>query len=126
MQIPGHNRFALRCGFPLPSVASMPPALTALMIQLLALLMVTLIAAAASALTQERVAGHFQWALLHGIIAAAIGRRLGMAVWWPPIHLVFAPALVAALTFAWHPLWFLSGFIIFIIEFNIIKIEKQT
>jgi len=90
----------------------MPPALTALMVQILALLMVTLIAAAASALMQERVAGHFQWALLQGIIAAVIARGLGMAVWWPPIHLVFAPALVAALAFALPPLWFFGGFVL--------------
>lgn len=112
MRIPSHNRSALRCGFPPPSVASMPPALTALMIQLLALLTVALIAAAGSVLAQERVAGHFQWALLQGIIAAAIGRRLGMAVWWLPIHLVFAPALIAALAFALPPLWFLAGFVL--------------
>lgn len=112
MPIPGHNRRVGRCGFPLPSVASMPPAITALMIQLLATLMVTLIAAAASALAQEWAAGHLQWALLQGVIAAAISRRLGMAVWWMPIHLVFAPALVAALAFALPPHWFFGGFVL--------------
>lgn len=112
MQIPSHNRSALCCGFPHPAVASMPPALTALMIQLLALLTVALIAAADSALTQDRAAGHFQLALLQGVIAAAIGGRLGMAVWWWPIHLLFAPALVAALAFALSPLWFFGGFVL--------------
>jgi len=112
VRIPSHNRLAGRGGFLPRSVASMPPALTALIVQLLALLTVGLIAAAASALAQERVAGHFQWALLQGIIAAAIGRRLGMAVWWLPIHLAFAPALVAALAFALPPLWFFGGFVL--------------
>jgi SAM-dependent methyltransferase len=90
----------------------MPPALTALMIQLLALSTVALIAAAASALTHERVAGHFPWALLQGIIAAIIGHRFGMAVWWLPLHLLFAPALVTALAFALPPLWFFGGFVL--------------
>ncbi len=106
MQIPNHNRLAVRCGPATLSVASVPPALTALLTQLLALLMVALIAAAAPALTPERLAGYFPWALLQGIIAAAIGHRLGMAIWWLPIHAVFAPALVAALAFALPPLWY--------------------
>ena len=112
MQIPSRNKSAMRCGFPPRSVASLPPALTALLIQLSALLTVALIAATASAFTQEPVAGQFQWALLQGIIAAAIGHRLGLAVWWLPIHLAFTPALVAALSLHLSPLWFLGGFLL--------------
>jgi len=112
VQIPSHNESAPRSGFPPASVGSMSPALTALRVQLLALLTVALIAAAASALTQEWVAGDFQWALLHGTLAALIGHRFGMAVWWLPIHLAFAPALVAALAFALPPLWFFGGFVL--------------
>lgn len=118
MRIPDQNKFAARCGFPPASVAAMPPALTALMTQLLALLTVALIAAAASALMQEGIAGHFQWALLEGIFAAAIGRRLGMAIWWLPIHLVFAPAVVAALAFALPPLWFFGGFVLLVLVYG--------
>lgn len=118
MQIPGDNKSVPRCGFPPASVGSMPPALTALMVQLLALLTVAMIAAAASALTQEWVAGDFRWALLHGTLAALIGHRLGMAVWWLPIHLAFAPALVAALAFALPPLWFFGGFVLLMLVYG--------
>lgn len=84
----------------------------ALLAQSLAMLIVVLIAVAASAMAQGRAPGHFQWALLQGIIAAVIARRLGMAVWWLPIHLAFAPASVAALSLDLHPFWFLGGFLL--------------
>ena len=73
---------------------------------------VALIAAATPALTQGQAPGHLQWALMQGVTAAAIGRWLGMAAWWLPVHLVFAPALVAALALDLPPLWFLGGFLL--------------
>lgn len=98
--IPNHSRPA----------AALPPALPALLAQLLALLIVILTAAAVPA--QAQGPGHLQWALMQGVIAAAIGHRLGMAVWWLPVHLAFTPAVVTALAFDLSPLWFLGGFLL--------------
>ncbi len=111
-QSPSHGSPVAGRGFPLLSIASLPPALAALLVQSLAMLIVVLIAVAASAMAQGRAPGHFQWALVQGIIAAVIGRRLGMAVWWLPIHLAFAPALVAVLALDLPPLWFFGGFLL--------------
>lgn len=111
-QNPSRNRRAVGRGFPLLSLATIPPALTALLVQGLAALIVVPIAVAASAMAQGWAPGHFQWALVQGVIAAAIARRFGMAVWWLPIHLAFAPALVAALSLKLPPLWFLGGFLL--------------
>lgn len=112
-QIPNHSRpAALRNGFPFPANAACPPVYPALLAQLLALLAVILLAAAVPAQAQGQQPGHLQWALMQGVIAAAIAHRLGMAVWWQPVHLVFTPALVAALALGWSPLWFLGGFLL--------------
>lgn len=112
MQTPNHNRLAVCCKFPPLTGAPIPAALTALLAQVFAMLSVTLIAAAIPALTQGQAPGQLQWALMQGVIAAAIGRRLGLAVWWLPVHLAFTPALVAALSLDLPPLWFLGGFLL--------------
>jgi len=45
---------------------------------------------------------------LHGLVAAEIGRRFGLAKWWPPIQLIFPFAVAGAL--AWHvPGWVYLG-----------------
>ena len=112
MQTPDHNRLAVCCKYPPLTGAPIPAALTALLAQVFAVLSVTLIAVATPALAQGQAPGHLQWALMQGVIAAAIGHRLGMAVWWLPVHLAFTPALVAALAFDLSPLWFLGGFLL--------------
>ena len=106
MQTSNHARLAVGHELLPRSVASLP-ALTALLTQLLALLAVLPLAVTIPAQTLSP----FQWALLQGVIAAAIGHRLGMAAWWLPIHLVFTPALVATLALALSPLWFCGGFL---------------
>jgi hypothetical protein len=82
--------------------------LTALLTQLVALLAAFLLAAA----TPAQSLSPLQWALLQGVIAVAIGHRLGMAKWWLPIHLAFAPALAAALGLDWSPSWYLGAFLL--------------
>lgn len=69
------------------------PALRALLAQLGAGLLVLLLAIAAQAFWAYRphpiAAG-----LLQGLLAALLGRRLGLPSWWLPINLLFVPALL--------------------------------
>ncbi len=51
-----------------------------------------------------------RFALLQGIVAAALGRVAGMEPWWLPIHTLFAPALVWTLAFDLPPLYWLGTF----------------
>jgi hypothetical protein len=51
-----------------------------------------------------------RFALLQGIIAAALGRAVRMEPWWLPIHTLFVPALVWTLAFGLPPLYWLSAF----------------
>lgn len=112
MPIPSHSESTAAGRLPLPRFASLPPALTALPVQVLAVMAAALVAAAVWATDQEWNFSHLHWALLQGVIAAAIGRVLGMADWWLPIHLAFAPALVTALSFDLSPFWFLGAFLL--------------
>jgi len=54
------------------------------------------------------------WALLQGILAASLGRVLGMASWWLPIHALFAPGLVWALEFGLPPAYALAAFCVLV------------
>jgi SAM-dependent methyltransferase len=50
------------------------------------------------------------WALLQGIVAARLGRGLGMEAWWFPIHALFVPGLVWTLEFGLPPAYALAAF----------------
>lgn len=50
------------------------------------------------------------WALLQGIVAARLGRGLGMEAWWIPIHGLFASGLVWTLGFGLPPACALGAF----------------
>lgn len=50
------------------------------------------------------------WALLQGVLAASIGRVLGMAAWWLPMHALFAPGLVWVLELGLPPAYALAAF----------------
>ena len=50
------------------------------------------------------------WALLQGIVAARLGRGLGMQAWWFPIHALFAPGLVWTLGWGLPPAYALPAF----------------
>lgn len=112
MQPPSYTRLAVRHGFPLVSVAAMPPALKALLAQFMALLVMGLVAAMAPMLGQGHLPDQMQWALLQGMVAAAIGHWLNMDRWWLPLNLLFVPAAMAALAMDLSPLWFLGAFLL--------------
>lgn len=54
----------------------------------------------------------FVFALLCGLIAAAFSHFAGLARWWLPIQLLFAPALVSMLALDIPPDYFLAAFLI--------------
>ena len=91
---------------------NLPSTLVALLIQLLAFFLVSLIIAVFS----SNILSIFHLTLLHGTTAAAISYTLNMPKWWIPIHLIFTPALMAASTLSISPIWFLAGFLILILS----------
>jgi SAM-dependent methyltransferase len=50
------------------------------------------------------------WALSQGIVAARLGRGLGMESWWLPIHALFVPGLVWTLGLGLPPGYALAAF----------------
>lgn len=86
----------------------LPPALKALIAQLLGL-------GAAIALSANSAAlpiGGWSFAFAQGIAAALAAFALRSAPWWLPIHLAFAPALVAAARLQIAPAWYMGAFVI--------------
>ena len=57
----------------------------------------------------EMTAG--QWALVQGAVAMRIATLCGAARWWPPLHLVFVPALVWAQALNVTPAWWAAAFV---------------
>jgi SAM-dependent methyltransferase len=90
---------AYRARVPLRRAAAVQAAALALTLALAALAPAP--AAAGAAIT---------WAWLQGIIAAALGRGLGMDPWWTPIHALFAPGLVWMLGSGLPPGYALAAF----------------
>lgn len=88
-------------------IKKFPPAVTALLLQA---------AAFALALLGARLTGlqlsPLAFALLCGLLAAVFSRLAGLARWWLPIQLLFAPALVLMLAFDIPPDLFLAAFLI--------------
>lgn len=93
----------------------LPPSLIALFSQLsaAACLLILLPASGFLGLTIPPVPASF----LHGVIAAFIGLRWGLAPWWLLINLLFVPAVVLTLSFDIAPLWFLAAFILFLLAY---------
>lgn len=69
------------------------PALRALLAQLAAGLLVLFLAIAANALWAYRPS-QMTAGLLQALLAALLGRRLGLPAWWLPINLLFVPSLL--------------------------------
>ncbi|MDH5552758.1 MAG: class I SAM-dependent methyltransferase [Nitrosomonas sp.] len=90
---------------------NLPSTLIALLIQLLTLFLVALFSIIFSSLTLSII----QLAFLQAITAATISYKLHKPKWWIPIHLTFAPALIATSTLSISPIWFLTGFLILIL-----------
>lgn len=58
------------------------------------------------------------WLLLIQAAAAALcSRLLRQPYWWLPIHLVFLPALVQAMTWQLPPVWYLAGLLVMLLVF---------
>jgi len=88
----------------------LPPSLIALALQL------------AACLVSLLIAGGLGWppialALLAGLIAAVLSHFFGLARWWLPIQLLFAPALVITLAADMPPLFFLFGFLLLLLVY---------
>jgi hypothetical protein len=82
----------------------LPPALKALLAQLLGL-------GAALAVSAALPIGGWSFAFAQGAAAALAAAALRSAPWWLPIHLVFAPALLAATRLQIAPAWYLAAFV---------------
>lgn len=54
-------------------------------------------------------------ALVQGVLAALVGRRLGLSGWWLPINFVFVPALVLMQDHALPPWVLLLGFAVLLL-----------
>lgn len=69
------------------------PALRALLAQLVAALIVLFLVLAAHGLLAYRPS-QMTAGLLQAVLAAPLGRRLGLPLWWLPINLLFVPSLL--------------------------------
>jgi hypothetical protein len=89
----------------------LPPAAIALCLQAGALGAVLLIVSPALGLAG--IDASVPWlALVTGLLAAVLIWRAGLAPWWWPIQLLFAPALVLFVSFDVQPNWFLAAFVL--------------
>jgi hypothetical protein len=61
--------------------------------------------------------GLIQSAFLQGGLAAAVGAGFGLAPWWLPIHVLFAPGLIWAISLGISPLWFLAAFLMLLLAY---------
>ena len=85
----------------------LPPSITASLLQFTAFAL-TLLSIHLSGLRPSPLA----FALLCGLIAASLSRLAGLARWWLPIQLLFAPALILMLALNIPPGFFLAAFLI--------------
>lgn len=91
--------------------ARMPPAVVALGLQAAALAIVLVVVS--PALGGAEIDVSVSWlALGAGLLAAVLSWRVGLAPWWWPIQLLFAPALVLFVSFDVQPNWFLAAFVL--------------
>lgn len=84
-----------------------PPAVTALLLQLTAVMLVVLSLRVIDLQLQP-----LTFALLCGLLAMTLSRLVGLAGWWLPIQFAFAPGLVLMLTLDIPPDYFLAAFLI--------------
>ena len=91
------------------STARFPPAVTALLLQCSACLIVFLSLRLLGIQTAI-----FTFSLLCGLLAAIFARLANLARWWLIIQLLFVPATVAMLALAIPPAFFLAAFLIMV------------
>jgi hypothetical protein len=116
LALPGRERRAVPVW-----LQSCTPSLAALFSQIAALL-ITLMLVAPVLATYEVDIPLIAGALVQGGIAAFFGSRLGLALWWQPINLLFFPALVLTLSFGVAPSWFLAAFVLlFLVYWSVFR-----
>ncbi|MDX9886611.1 class I SAM-dependent methyltransferase [Thauera sp.] len=89
----------------------MPPALKALLAQLIGSAVALLLA------RNGLVAGLWQIVATQAASAAVAAALLRSARWWLPIHLGFVPLLVAAQSLGLHPAWHLAAFVALVLVY---------
>ena len=89
------------------SCKKLPPAISAMLLQFAAFVL-----ALTSVILTGLQPAPLTFALLCGLLAAAFSHFSGLARWWLPIQLLFAPALVLMLALNIRPDFFLAAFLI--------------
>lgn len=93
----------------------LPPAVEALLIQIVACLLVAGLLFLFRLALPSIALPLFAVACLQGIAAAWLSRRRAQAAWWPWMHLVFLPLLLAGLGLRLPPPLFLAGFLLLVL-----------
>ena len=93
-------------------ISRLPPSVIALTLQFIALSLATL-----GVRTLNIQINLLVFALLCGLLAAILGHLSGLARWWLPIQLLFAPAIVSMLSLHIPSEYFLSAFIVMLVVY---------
>jgi hypothetical protein len=100
---------------------SIPPSLIALLSQIAATLFTLALVAPVFASFEVEIP-LLVYALIQGCIAIFVGSRLGLALWWLPINLLFSSSLVLTLSFGVAPSWFLAAFVfLFLVYWSVFR-----
>ena len=86
-----------------------PPALSALLAQVCGIVLSALLLVPVETVADAPVS-ILGYALVAGIVAAGLGYRWGLAAWWSPIQLLFAPAAIWVNSIGIRPGLFLVAF----------------
>lgn len=89
------------------------PALAALLVQLASIILVC-----ALALLLPITGSLFEWVILQGLLAGLISFALKMPVWWIPMHLLFMPLALIALTLEISSVWYLVFFLCLLLVYG--------
>ncbi|MEW5943742.1 MAG: class I SAM-dependent methyltransferase [Pseudomonadota bacterium] len=101
----------------LTAARALPPALKALAGQFGALLSVLFVLAPVARWSGMELSLQ-ELFFLQGLLAAAAGALLGLAWWWLPINLLFAPAVIAQLSLGISPFWYLTAFLLLLLVYG--------
>lgn len=104
-----------RPGF--PAGRAFPPALKALAGQLGAFFAVLFALAPAAGWLGVELSLQ-EAVFLQGLVAAGAGLALGLAWWWLPINLLFAPAVIMQLSSGASPSWYLAAFLLLLLVYG--------
>lgn len=93
-------------------ISKLPPSVTALLLQTFAFMLVL----PGMRLTNIS-AGPLTVALITGLLSVILSQLAGLARWWLPIQLLFAPALVLMLNLNIPPVFFLAAFLVMLVVY---------